>query len=766
MKKRPLCLICLVFLAVQAARIGLAGAEGIHPSALEQMIEEENLSSKVTLSGTIYRIDEKENITALFLKGNAVSAAGRTFMEPRLLTYVEPDQAKPLGIGNRAEISGEAQVFDRARNPGNFDQRSYYRKQGIQVLVWADRVDILSAKTDRVAQFLADFRTQWTALLTEQLGSYHGGTMSAILLGEKDGLDQEMKKLYQKSGIGHILAISGLHMSFIGTGIYRLFRRAGLGFVPAGAAGGSLLILYTLMVGAGVSSLRALIMFLVRVGADMTGRDYDLLTSLALAAAIVCGIQPLYLMDAGFLLSFGSILGIAILSPVFQALPGTAENKPPKHVRILGWLGKGLGTSLSVNILLLGPMLYFYFEVPLYSVFLNLAVIPLMSVVMGAGLAGSALTLLSEKAGGVVLGICGHVLWLYDTVCAGAGTLPGNRFVTGRPDLLWLILYYMGIAFLGCLFFRLRNRREEKTQYRTGKKGGKVRHGAALRVPGVAMAVFAAVMAVLCRMGYESRDSIEITMLDVGQGDCIFIRGTPGNYLIDGGSSSEDLPGAYRIEPCLLANGVDSLDYVFATHGDEDHINGLTELLEGQKLGIHIRNLVLPPEQYQDEKLIALAGTAVENDTRVVVMNPGEKITGGPDFELTCLGPVEDLAVEPGNSASLVLGLEYGKFGMLFTGDVEGRGEEALIKSNSLKEYDVLKAAHHGSETSCSEEFLKEICPRATLISAGVDNRYGHPHEETLARLKEAGSRVYSTQQNGAITVRTDGRTMTLEGYL
>ena len=208
MKKRPLCLICLVFLAVQAARIGLAGAEGIHPSALEQMIEEENLSSKVTLSGTIYRIDEKENITALFLKGNAVSAAGRTFMEPRLLTYVQPDQAKPLGIGNRTEISGEAQVFDRARNPGNFDQRSYYRKQGIQVLVWADRVDILSAKTDRVAQFLADFRTRWTALLTEQLGSYHGGTMSAILLGEKDGLDQEMKKLYQKSGIGHILAIN------------------------------------------------------------------------------------------------------------------------------------------------------------------------------------------------------------------------------------------------------------------------------------------------------------------------------------------------------------------------------------------------------------------------------------------------------------------------------------------------------------------------------------------------------------------------------
>ena len=178
-------------------------------------------------------------------------------------------------------------------------------------------MEVISRETDRAAQFLSEVRSAWKDILMEHLGDYYGGTMSAVLLGDKAGLDAEMKKMYQKNGIGHLLAISGLHMSFIGMGIYGLLRKTGLGFIPAGIAGGAVLILYTMMIGAGVSSLRALIMFLIRVGADMTGRDYDLATSLAVAAAVLCARQPLYVTDAGFLLSFGAILGLVLLSPVF-----------------------------------------------------------------------------------------------------------------------------------------------------------------------------------------------------------------------------------------------------------------------------------------------------------------------------------------------------------------------------------------------------------------------------------------------------------------
>ena len=180
-------------------------------------------------------------------------------------------------------------------------------------------------------------------------------------------------------------------MSFIGMGIYGLLRRAGVPFIPAGIAGGAVLVLYTLMIGAGVSSLRALIMFLVRVGADMTGRDYDLPTSLALAAAVICAWQPLYLSDAGFLLSFGAILGIWLLSPVIAELLGCGREKKsgrawktmrdrPGRTRTekikkalavrmqktAASCAESLAASIAVNLMLLGPMLYFYFEIPPY----------------------------------------------------------------------------------------------------------------------------------------------------------------------------------------------------------------------------------------------------------------------------------------------------------------------------------------------------------------------------------------------------------------
>ena len=132
---------------------------------------------------------------------------------------------------------------------------------------------------------------------------------------------------------------------------------------------------------------------------------------------------------------------------------------------------------------------------------------------------------------------------------------------------------------------------------------------------------------------------------------------------------------------------------------------------------------------------------------------------------LTCIGPESGLEVEPGNETSLVLDLSFGEFDMLFTGDVEGSGEESLISSGLLRDYDILKAAHHGSKNSGTEEFLQITAPEYAVISAGKDNRYGHPHAETLQRLNDAGGTVYSTQDNGAVMIRSDGVTMTISGF-
>lgn len=805
MRKRPLCTICVLFLIVQAIRVSVFGTEEMKPSSLESAVGKK---AELTLDGTVYRIEEKAKVTAVFVKDAAVSVYGQNtgqntdfgeredgpeqIREPKVLVYVRPELLKQterseqseekkseVKIGNRIRIRGEGQCFESARNPGNFDQKAYYRRLGIYVLVWPDTLQMLSDQEWQVRQFLSKLRSGWNELLIRHLGEYYGGTMSAVLLGEKAGLDPEMKKMYQKNGISHLLAISGLHMSFIGMGFYGLLRRCGFGFVPAGILGGAVLLCYTLMIGAGVSSTRALIMFFVRIGADMTGRDYDLPTSLALSAAALVWMNPLSLTDAGFLLSFGAIFGITLLEPVFSETFGcdVLDEKIRKagqreavgrqrrgmicRIQSLAlWSARGMASSTAVSVLLLGLLLYFYFEVPPYSVFLNLLVIPVMPAAMGAGLIGSFLALFWEGAGGVVLMVCKAVLWFYDLICAGAGMLPGSRLVTGQPGVRWLVVYYLGIGIFCLVFAAL----SEQRRAEAGDKVSGCRRRV-MRLPGIMILLFAAGMAVFCRMGYQSGSEIRVTVLDVGQGDGIHIRGTKGNYLIDGGSSDVSNPGTYRIEPYLLANAVDTLDYVFVTHGDEDHTSGLEELLEGQEMGVRIRCLVLPPEEYHDEKLVSLASLAVEKGTRVTVMKAGEQIRE-EKLTITCLGPENELGLEPGNSASLVLDVSFGAFDMLLTGDVEGAGEKALIESGRLREYDVLKSAHHGSKNSGSEEFLRTVRPRMALISAGVDNRYGHPHKETTERLTEAGCRIYSTQACGAVTVWTDGEKMRVGSYL
>ena len=798
MIRRPLCTACILFLIVQAVRVCVFQcAEDQKPSALESAVSE---GTRFTLTGTVGRIEEKNKVTALFLEDNAVSASGQQISEPSILVYINPDEIqKKINIGNVIQVEGEASFFERARNPGNFDQRSYYQKQGIHVLVWAESLSVRSEQTDRIREFLSELRARWKGMLTECLGEYYGNTMSAILLGEKSGLDAEMKKMYQKNGIGHLLAISGLHMSFIGMGVYGALRRIGLGFVPAGLLGGGVLILYTLMIGAGVSSLRALIMFLVRIGADMTGRDYDLPTSLSLAAAVICAWQPLYITDAGFQLSFGAILGIWLLNPVFtemfrcgQMFRCGREDRGGKVSSVFCALKKlleSVSSSLAVNLFLSGPLLYFYFEVPPYSVILNILVIPVMPLAMGAGLGGLAAGMILPSAGGAVLQVCRAVLWLYDMACGAAGKLPGSRIVTGKPGLAWLAVYYAVTASVCAVFFRMAEARRKKEREDTNggervirpeqrQGGGSKRNGRAQPVPGyitltmrlsgAVLLAFAAVMVLLCRGSYTWKSGTEVTVLDVGQGDGIHIRGPEGeNFFIDGGSSDVSSVGTYRIEPYLLSCAVEELDYVFLTHGDEDHINGMTELLEGQELGVRIRNLVLPPEEYLDEKLAGIGHTAARNGTRVVTIEAGQSLRNGDtDLEITCLGPECGTDMGPGNGASLVLGARYGAFGMLLTGDVELEGERSLVNSGRLGRYPVLKAAHHGSKNSGTEEFLQIVKPAAAVISAGKDNRYGHPHEETLERLTDAGCMICSTQECGAVMLRSDGSSLQIESFL
>lgn len=713
MKTRPLCFVCLFFLLFQAILLLATSGESLGEIPASSIFYDEKEKS-VLIQGQVYKKSTTSNYQILYLKNDS-----------NIMVY--DDNFIEISIGETVTLQGTTSSFEEARNPGNFDQQLYYAKQEIYGVVWCDEVLQISGEENKLMENLYQLKVQWKAKIYEIMGEENGATLAAMLLGEKSDMDPDMKELYQKNGIGHILAISGLHISFIGLGIYQLVRKTGMGYIPCGLMSVGILTLYVLMIGFSVSVIRAFVMLVFRVGADMSGRVYDMLTALMVAAAITVGIQPLYLVDAGFLMSYGAILGVLFMLPALERLFKC-------RLKCLS----GCYASLAINIMLFPIMLYFYFEFSTYSIFVNMLVIPLMSVVLGFGMVGSLIAFFGSVMGPVAkicLLICNYILEFFEWLSNVGNKLPMARIVLGQPELWKMIFYYVVLAMM--LFVILRSKDMKWVRkLRVGFCGG------------VCVLVFL--------LAYRPNGSLTITMLDVGQGDSIFLRGPEGDtYLIDGGSSDVSQLAKYRMEPFLKSQGVGELDYVFVTHGDTDHYSGIEEMIGRQDVGVKIKRLVLPSNWKQEESLVELAQFAQEQGISVLVMQAEQCIKEG-ELRLVCIQPTSVDKDLSGNAGSLVLGVYYGEFSMLCTGDVEAEGETALTKRLTGQKFDVLKVAHHGSKNSSTATFLKLIHPKIALISAGEDNSYGHPHEETIERLKTIGTKIFSTIEEGAITIKID----------
>lgn len=740
MKNRPLLCTCLILLAGVVLSVFAGGSaliRQLRPSPLEIRAKQGEV---LAITGQAYKIEKREKHQAVYLKNNSILQIQKdqkqSFQESKFILYTDPEIQ--IHIGNAIRAAGELSFFQNARNPGNFDQKLYYQRQDIHGSAWAKEVEVVDDSIWKIRDWLSEFRSQWKKALIQAMGEKDGNVLSAMLLGEKSEMDPDTKELYQVSGIGHILAISGLHLSFIGIGAYRIFRRMTGSYTAGGIAGILLLVLYVMMIGVTISAVRALVMFLFRVGADMAGRHYDPPTALAAAAAAVLLWRPLSLYDGGFWLSFGAVFAMIIVLPIFKGLPV-----------------QGFWASVSINLTILPVMLFYFFEFPPYSLLLNLFVIPLMSAMLFLGLLGSAAYAAGIPIAVFGLRICKAILWLYEKCCEIGMGIPGARMIAGKPRLWQIAAYYILLA--AALVFLRRLRRKEIKKASGMETTGRIRI-----MPLLALA--AGIFILTFRFGEEGR--LSVTILDVGQGDGIFIQGPAGGtYLIDGGSSDIKKVGQYRIEPFLKSRGVGRLDYVLISHGDSDHMNGVADLIERRKIGIEIGTLVLPMQEAWDEALCSLADMARQAGIQVAEIGPGQGIQE-KEAALSCIQPAKGDEIQPGNEASMVLALSSGEFDMLLSGDVEGKGEELLTerltKTEQARTWEVLKVAHHGSRNSTSERFLQSVQPAFAIISAGEQNRYGHPHQETLVRLKERGIKIYSTQDKGAVMIEVKDGKMTI----
>lgn len=701
----------------------------IHP-----MDQEFERKTNGNVTGTIYMIVNKENSSQLYLKNNLIQLSNSSvhYFSEKTIVYI--DSKEQLKIGNQICIYGEIQKFKPATNLGQFDEKRYYQSTGIDYKIYGKSWTIIDSNYNAFLDLLYRFKGKLVQVYQIVLPQENAALVSAMLLGEKALLGEEIKELYQENGITHILAISGMHVSLIGLSIYKVFSRVGLHQIIATILSIGTILSYGLLTNFSVSTNRAVLMLIVSLCGNLIGRTYDLLSSLAFCGFIILVQNPLAVYDIGFLLSFGAILGIGVVMPI---LDGLVDTMYPNQFR---GLRRSIITCISVNIITIPILLYCFYEIPLYSLIVNLLIIPPMAIMTWLSIIGGIIGCYSIPLARWMIGGVHYILEWYELLCRFFQSLPGHMLVIGKPSLVRVAIYYSILA----ISLILMKRYEKK------------RYGLILLL----------LIFIFIPKGHKN---LTITFLDVSQGDGIYIR-TPSDhiYFIDGGSSDVSKVGKYRLIPFLKASGIHQLDYVFITHFDQDHISGIKELCINDR--IQIEHIVLSSSVIQDEAYKEFVDLCNLYRIHLVYMKQGETLKDG-EVIFQCLYPPNEYSNDSRNDTSLVLNLVYREFEGLFVGDLEEQGEKWLLREKKqeqidlLSRYDVLKVGHHGSKYSSSMDFLEEIRPKMSIISCGEGNRYGHPHEETLERLGAIGSKVYITAEEGAITIETNGSKGSVKGY-
>ncbi|MDD6306016.1 MAG: DNA internalization-related competence protein ComEC/Rec2 [Clostridiales bacterium] len=642
-------------------------------------------------------------------------------------------ESDAYSIGENLIIEGKISLWKSARNEGNFDAKSFYHAKGIEFQVKNPKVAASYGTPCRWKETLYQWKKQIKNVYQTQLPKREGGILTTMVLGDKSLLEEEVKEAYQTVGISHILAISGLHVSIIGMMVFKLLRRLRMGYCGAGIVSTVLLISYGEMVGFGSSVFRAVCMFLFFVAAQAAGRSYDSFNALGFAGVCLLIENPGLLFYAGFQFSFGAVLGVVLLGRVVKE---NTKGHP--------WLEKVL-MGVAIQIATLPIVAWYYYEIPVYAVAVNLLVLPLMGVVLLCGITGGVLGLRFPGVAHYVFLPCRLLLAAYQKICDITKELPDPVFITGRPAIWNMLIYYGLLILLIYCYHRLR--RKESEQNFSFRR------------------TFVGIMAggfLLLFLFSPKRVGFQLDVLDVGQGDGIFLRTQSGNTLfIDGGSTDVSNVGTYRIEPFLKYRGVRHIDCWVVSHTDYDHISGLQEILETD---YPIDCLLFAKGIEQDTAYEKLVQQARKRGTEIVFMEQGQVLHFG-SAKIRALSPGTDTEGDK-NGKSLVLLYEENDFTGIFTGDIGTEQEKQIMEQQKLEEVDFYKAAHHGSKYSNSEEFLSVLSPAVAAVSCGENNRYGHPGEEAVAHMKEAGSHIFYTMKGGQIMVYKEKGEFLVSSYL
>ena len=557
--------------------------------------------------------------------------------------------------------------------------------------------------------------------------------VSAILIGDRTGLDANVERRLQEAGTYHVIAISGGNIAILAALCVICLR-----LLRAGPRSSALLVILTLtaygsLVEGGSSVGRATLMAGIYFAAQLWDHRTPPLNAVALTAAVLLYADPLQAVDPGFALTFGATIGILGIGT--SKLIGLVS--PVTRLRAPAAL---LAASTCAELVLLPISAFVFSRVTFAGLVINFAAIPLMAVVQIAGMAAVALTSLSN----VLAQSSGWVAHL-----AVEGLIRSAALVDVFPWLTWRVapppLWVMAVYYVALIA---------------------VASGRFIRA--TTPVLIAAGIWVVCGPVLPARSvpPLRVTFLDVGQGDAAIVQFPNGRTLgVDAGGSASgtfDI-GARVVAPAFWALGVRRLDYLSVSHGDTDHIGGAVSLFRDFRPFEVWEGVPVPPHA-PTRDLRALADRA---GSIWRTLQPGDRAHfGAVELMVHHPPPPEWERQRVRNDDSEVLEIRYGGVSIVFTGDIGREVEQAIAPSFDDAPIRIVKVPHHGSATSSSQVFLDALRPDIAVISAGRGNPFGHPVASVLERYRSAGSAIYRTDQDGAVSVETDGTTLRVTTFL
>lgn len=678
----------------------------------------------------IYK-DDKSIIsaTAVVIKGPSegeynykytVKARTGKYKNKKFIVYINKKNKKLLEYGDLIEIKGEYSAPEVARNYKGFDYSQYLKTLNIYGTIKVEESKIINKnQLSPILISINNIKEKMIDNANRNMPKRTANFLLGILIGERDNIQEDIIESFRTANLSHILAVSGAHTSYIILGITYLISKSKtpkrIGYIITIIN----LLIFIIITGASYSVVRACIMAIVVIGAKICYRKENFFTSICISLIIILIQNPFAINDIGLKLSFMGTAGIVIFNK-------SITNFFIK-LKIKQKIAEALSVTFSAQLMIMPITILNFNTISLTFFISNILASPLLGIIIIFGFISIFISSILNPISKILFLILHIFLELLILVSKVTEKIPGSSILVKTPNILFAIVYYILILFFNYFFVIKQN-----PTRRFHKKIIKIITIKNIKNAFKVIAVVFLIILLLTRIVRIINPTLKIYFIDVGQGDSTLIV-TPKNkkILIDGGEGKTNVLFQY-----LLDRRINKIDYIIISHFDSDHCNGLIEIIEKMR----VENIVMSKQSKESEEYKKILEIIKQKNIKVSSVKAEDKIIIEKNLYTKILNPAEKFEFQDLNNNAIVAKLVYKNFSMLFTGDIE-KAEENLAKKykNELKST-ILKVAHHGSKTSTSEEFLKYVEPQIALIGVGENNKFGHPNQITIEKLKNIRS--------------------------